>query len=51
MYEPSEMTYISLTNKSEISLRNIRARVVFPDYSVVDTAGLSTIMLHMRPSK
>ena len=51
MYEPSEMTYISLTNKSEISLRNIRARVVFPDYSAVDTAGLSTIMLHMRPSK
>ena len=51
MYEPSEMTYISLTNKSELSLRNIRARVVFPDYTPIDTIGLSTVVLHLRPPK
>jgi len=51
MYEPSEMTYISLTNNSELSLRNIRARIVFPDYSSIDTFGLSSLVLHLRPTK
>ncbi len=51
MYEPSEMTYISLTNSSELSLRNIRARIVFPDYKSIDTFGLSSLVLHLRPTK
>ena len=51
MYEPNEMTYISLTNKSELSLRNIRARITFPDYTPIDTVGLSTLVLHLRPPK
>jgi len=51
MYEPNEMTYISLTNKSELSLRNIRARVIFPDYSLIETVGLTTLVLHLRPVK
>jgi len=51
MYEPNEMTYISLTNKSELSLRNIRARITFPDYTPIETVGLSTIVLHLRPPK
>jgi hypothetical protein len=51
MYEPNEMTYVGLTNKSELSLRNIRARIVFPDYTKVETFGMSSIVLHLRPSK
>jgi len=51
MYEPNEMTYVGLTNKSELSLRNIRARIVFPDYTKVETFGMSSLVLHLRPSK
>jgi hypothetical protein len=51
MYEPNEMTYISLTNKSELSLRNIRARIIFPDYTPIETIGLTTVVLHLRPVK
>lgn len=51
MYETSEMVYIGLTNKSELSLRNVRARITFPDYSTVQTVGLSSVVLHIRPMK
>ena len=51
MYEPNEMTYISLTNKSELSLRNIRARIIFPDYTPIETVGMTTLVFHIRPGK
>lgn len=48
-YEPNNLTYISLANKQEMSLRNIRCRIVHSDYSPVSTDGMSNVVLHIRP--
>jgi len=50
LYEPNEPLYISLLNAQELSLRNIRCRIINMDYSPVETRGQSTITLHLRPS-
>lgn len=49
MYEPNDPIYISMMNAQELSLRNIRCRIVNLDYSPVMTVGTSTITLHLRP--
>ena len=49
MYEPGNPIYISLLNAQELSLRNIRLRVVNLDYSAIETSGTSTVTLHLRP--
>ena len=49
MYEPSNAIYISLLNAQELSLRNIRLRIVNLDYSPIETSGTSTVTLHLRP--
>jgi hypothetical protein len=51
MYEPANMTYVGLTNKSELSLRNIRARIVYPDYTPISTVGMSSIVIHLKPTR
>lgn len=51
MYEPNTLTYVGLTNKSELSLRNIRARIVYPDYTPISTVGMSSIVIHLRPTR
>jgi len=50
-YEPNNLTYISLANKQELSLRNIRCRIVHSDYSPVSTDGMSNVVLHIRQKK
>ena len=50
LYEPNDPIYISLLNANELSLRNIRARLVNLDYSPVRTFGISTLTIHLRPS-
>jgi len=50
LYEPNDPIYISLLNANELSLRNIRARIVNLDYSPVRTFGTSTLTIHLRPS-
>jgi len=49
MYEPNQPLYVSLLNAQELSLRNIRLRIVNLDYSPIETSGTSTVTLHLRP--
>ena len=43
VYEPNNINYIELNNASTISLRNIRARILYQDYSPLKTKGFSVI--------
>tara|TARA_S200002703_G_scaffold65493_2_gene56581 strand:+ start:14245 stop:15759 length:1515 start_codon:yes stop_codon:yes gene_type:complete len=45
IYEPSTPYFIDIKNNSDQLLRNIRARVVNPDYSVLDMEGLATLTI------
>ena len=45
IYEPNTNNYIELNNANTISLRNIRARILYQDYTPVDTLGLSVLSL------
>jgi len=51
LYEPNDPIYISLLNAQELSLRNIRCRLVNLDYSPVHTVGHSTCTIHLRPTE
>lgn len=43
IYEPNNLNYIELNNANTISLRNIRARILYQDYSPVKTKGFSVL--------
>lgn len=45
IYEPNTNNYIELNNANPISLRNIRARIFYQDYTPVNTLGLSVLSL------
>lgn len=45
IYETNTPFFIDLNNKNEILLRNIRCRVVRPDYSVLPMRGLASMVL------
>ena len=45
IYETNTPFFIDLNNKNDILLRNIRCRVVRPDYSVLTMRGLASIVL------
>ena len=45
IYEPNTNNYIELNNANTISLRNIRARILYQDYTPVKTLGLSVLSL------
>lgn len=43
VYEPNNLNYVQLNNANTISLRNIRARILYQDYSPLKTKGFSVI--------
>ena len=43
VYEPNNLNYIELNNANTISLRNIRARVLYQDYTPLKTKGFSVL--------
>lgn len=43
IYEPNTNNYIELNNANAISLRNIRARIFYQDYTPVSTIGFSVL--------
>jgi len=45
IYEPSTPFFIDVRNQNDILLRNIRARVVAPDYSPFNMRGLATLTI------
>jgi hypothetical protein len=45
IYEPNTNNYVELNNANPISLRNIRARIFYQDYTPVKTLGLSVLSL------
>ena len=45
IYEPNTPFFIDLNNNKEIYLRNIKIRVVKPDYSDVNIQGIGTMVL------
>ena len=47
-YQPPTMFFISLNNKFDLNLRNIRARIINNDFSPVSTEGISEISIIIR---
>ena len=45
IYDTNYPTFIDLNNKNEILLRNLKIRVVYPDYSQISQLGTSTMVL------
>ena len=45
LYEPDFPVFVSLNNQNEITLRNIRCRVLHSDGSPLSTDGLSVLTL------
>lgn len=43
VYEPNNLNYIELNNANPISLRNIRARILYQDYTPLKTIGFSVL--------
>lgn len=43
VYEPSNLNYIELNNANTISLRNLRATILYQDYTPIITKGFSVI--------
>ena len=43
VYEPNNLNYIALNNANTVSLRNIRATILYQDYTPVITVGLSVL--------
>ena len=43
VYEPNNLNYIELNNANEVSLRNIRAKILYQDYTPLKTRGLSVL--------
>lgn len=43
VYEPNNLNYIELNNANPISLRNIRARLLYQDYTPLKTKGFSVL--------
>ena len=50
-FEPSNMFYLSIRNKNEMSLRNIRARVIDANNDPINLLGFSSINLLIKPSE
>ncbi len=44
-YEPNEIIYLDLNNAQELSLTNLRARVVSEQYEPIDTEGFNVLNL------
>ena len=45
IFETNTPIFIDLNNKNELLLRNIRCRVVRPDYSNIEMQGIATLVL------
>ena len=45
VYEPNNINYIELNNANTISIRNLRARILYQDYSQLKTKGFSVLNL------
>ena len=43
VYEPNNLNYIEINNANPISLRNIRARILYQDYTPIKTKGFSVL--------
>ena len=43
VYEPNNLNYIELNNANQVSLRNIRAKILYQDYTPLKTKGLSVL--------
>ncbi len=48
IYEANGLYFIELNNANPIKLSNIRARIVRQDYSIIQTRGLSSIVLFVN---
>jgi hypothetical protein len=48
IYEANGLYFIELNNASPIKLSNIRARIVRQDYSIIQTRGLSSLVLFVN---
>jgi len=51
IYEANGLYFIELNNASPIKLTNIRARIVRQDYSLIQTRGLSSIVLFVNDTE
>ena len=43
VYEPNNINYVELNNANQMTLRNIRATVLYQDYTPVRTLGFNVI--------
>ncbi len=50
-YEPKNIIYLPLRNAEAQTLRNIRARILASDYSVITTEGISNLNILIRHPK
>ena len=44
-YEPNEIIYLDLNNAQELSLTNLRARIVTEEYKPIETEGFNVLNL------
>ncbi len=51
IYEANGLYFIELNNANPIKLSNIRARIVRQDYSIIQTRGLSSIVLFVNDTE
>jgi hypothetical protein len=51
VYQPSELLYLGLKNDSKLLLKNIRARIVYTDYTDISVRGISSLNLVLRNFK
>ena len=47
-YEPNNLFFVALKNNYELTLRNIRARIISNDFSQIETEGLAELSLLIR---
>ena len=43
IYEPNNLNYVELKNANKISLRNLRATILYQDYTPIKTVGFSVL--------
>ena len=48
VYEPSYPTFLDLDNKEHISLRNLKMRIIYGDYSPIAAKGVGSIILMIK---
>tara|TARA_R110001592_G_scaffold288644_2_gene557739 strand:+ start:1380 stop:2921 length:1542 start_codon:yes stop_codon:yes gene_type:complete len=49
-FEPANMFYLSIRNQTQLSLRNIRARIIDANNNPINLLGFSSINLLIKPS-